>query len=55
MLLTRLGMQPDEIVFVDDDEESLATAIALGIRAIQFRSTAQTIAAFDSALLEQRV
>ena len=46
-------MRPKEVVFVDDNEENVSAALSLGIHAIQFSSTEQTIAALDSALHRQ--
>ena len=40
----RLGVQPGEIVFLDDAEVSVAAARELGIHAILFRETNQAIA-----------
>ena len=40
----RLGVQPAEMVFLDDVEANVASARACGIHAILFRDTAQAIA-----------
>jgi putative hydrolase of the HAD superfamily len=40
----RLGVQPEETVFVDDMAENVQGARAVGIRSIQFKSTEQAIA-----------
>jgi putative hydrolase of the HAD superfamily len=42
ILLERLGAAPGEVVFVDDVEENLTPARALGMRCVRFASTAQT-------------
>lgn len=49
----RLGMQPGEIVFLDDAEPNVAAACALGIHAILFRDTAQAIADITACLRAQ--
>jgi len=41
--MERLGVGPEEAVFVDDVAENVAAAQALGMRGIQFKSTAQTM------------
>ncbi len=46
----RLGVQPAEMVFVDDVEVNIAAAQVLGIHAIRFRDTAQTIADLQACL-----
>jgi putative hydrolase of the HAD superfamily len=53
----RLGVQPQEMVFLDDVPASVAAARALGIHAIVFVSTAQAIADVRACLVapeEQR-
>lgn len=40
----RLGVRPDESVFVDDSEKNVRAARRLGMKAIRFRDTRQTIA-----------
>jgi putative hydrolase of the HAD superfamily len=50
LLLDRLQTQPDETVFVDDNAENVAAAVALGVQAIQFHSTAQAIASLEAVL-----
>lgn len=47
---TRLAVQPQEMVFLDDVEESVTAAQAVGIHAVQFRDTAQAIADVDACL-----
>jgi HAD superfamily hydrolase (TIGR01509 family) len=39
----RLGVQPDEAVFVDDLVENVQAAQAFGMWSIQFKSTQQAI------------
>lgn len=41
MVLNELGADPKECVFIDDAEENLVSAAALGMRAIHFRDAAQ--------------
>jgi len=41
MVLEKIGLRPDECVFIDDKEEYLAPAESIGIRTILFRSTPQ--------------
>ncbi len=38
----RLGVRPEDAAFVDDVAENVAAAQAIGMRGIQFKSTAQT-------------
>ena len=40
----RLGVQPTEMLFLDDNQQNVATAQALGIHAIHCRDTEQAIA-----------
>ena len=46
----RLGVQPAEIIFLDDVEPNVAAARACGIHAIFFRETAQAIADIQAVL-----
>lgn len=46
----RLGVQPEEIVFLDDVDAAVAAARELGIHAILFRDTAQAIADINTCL-----
>jgi epoxide hydrolase-like predicted phosphatase len=46
----RLGVQPDEMIFLDDAEKCSTAARELGIHAILFRDTEQAIADIDSCL-----
>ncbi len=46
----RLGVQPAEIVFLDDVEVCVAAARAFGMRAILFRDNAQAIADIEACL-----
>jgi epoxide hydrolase-like predicted phosphatase len=46
----RLGLQPEEIIFLDDVEQHIVAARAIGIQAIQFRETAQAIADIQACL-----
>ncbi len=47
----RLGIEPGEIVFLDDMIENVDAARRLGIRAVQFQNNAQAIAAVQNYLL----
>ena len=51
LCLSRLGMRPEETVFVDDVEDNCAAARALGMAAVHFRDTAQAIRDLDALLL----
>jgi epoxide hydrolase-like predicted phosphatase len=46
----RLGVRPDEAVFLDDVEENVVAAREVGMRAVQFRDTAQAIADVEACL-----
>jgi len=46
----RLGVQPVEMAFLDNVEESVAAARELGIHAILFEETAQAIAGIEACL-----
>ncbi len=46
----RLGIQPAEMIFVDDVAPNVDAARALGIRGVLFRDTAQAIAEIDAYL-----
>ncbi|NJQ17152.1 HAD family phosphatase [Streptomyces bohaiensis] len=46
----RLGVSPEETVFVDDNPACVEAAGALGFHTVHFRDTAQTIAAIDGRL-----
>jgi epoxide hydrolase-like predicted phosphatase len=48
----RLGVQPEEAVFVDDLAENVEGARAVGMKGIQFKSTTQVIAAVRQYLDE---
>ena len=50
IMLERLGITPEEAVFVDDSAENVEAAHALGIYSIQFCSTEQTISELDALL-----
>jgi HAD superfamily hydrolase (TIGR01509 family) len=41
--LDRLGVQPEEALFIDDEVRYIASAQALGMRAVQFRDSTQAI------------
>ena len=46
----RLGVQPAEMIFLDDVEGHIAVARELGIHAIHFKETAQAIADIEACL-----
>ncbi|GAC1460924.1 MAG: hypothetical protein PVSMB4_19740 [Ktedonobacterales bacterium] len=46
----RLGVRPDEIVFLDDVEQNVAAAAAFGLHAILFHDNAQAIADIQACL-----
>lgn len=48
--LTRLGMQPDEVMFVDDKERNVDAAHQLGMHIVHFKNTAQAIAEVQAFL-----
>lgn len=50
LLLERMKVQPSEAIFVDDFEENVAGARWVGMQAIRFLSTQQTIAAVRALL-----
>ena len=50
--LERLAIAPAEAVFIDDSQENVAAARALGIRTIHFCSTRQTIAELEALLAQ---
>jgi epoxide hydrolase-like predicted phosphatase len=50
MTSERLGVQPAEMIFLDDHERPLVAARQLGIHAILFQNTAQAIADIEAVL-----
>jgi putative hydrolase of the HAD superfamily len=48
--LDRLGVQPEEALFIDDEARYVAVAQALGMHAVQFRDTPQAIAEIRQGL-----
>src|SRR5215467_8640970 len=46
----RLGVQPTEMLFLDDVQQMVEAALALGINAIHFRETEQAIAEIEAVL-----
>jgi putative hydrolase of the HAD superfamily len=50
LLCERLGLPPDEIIFLDDVAVHVAAARKLGIHAIQYQDNAQAIADIESLL-----
>jgi epoxide hydrolase-like predicted phosphatase len=51
----RLGVQPGEVIFVDDAEPHIAAARACGMHAILFSNTQQAIAEIEARLQAQAV
>ncbi len=51
--LNRLGVQPGEVIFVDDEPGYVEGARALGMQTVQFNDTAQTILAIKHLLQQQ--
>jgi putative hydrolase of the HAD superfamily len=47
---TQLGIQPDEMVFVDDVEGHIQTARSLGIKGVVFKDNAQAISEVERLL-----
>lgn len=47
---SRLGVQPQEVIFVDDELRFIAAAQSLSMRSIQFKNTRQAIAEIRSYL-----
>jgi HAD superfamily hydrolase (TIGR01509 family) len=47
---TRLGVQPDDALFIDDEARYIAGAQAVGMRGVQFLDSAQTITALHALL-----
>ncbi|OJV95363.1 MAG: hypothetical protein BGO39_25165 [Chloroflexi bacterium 54-19] len=52
---TQLGIQPDEMVFVDDVEGHIQTARSLGIKGVIFKDNTQAIAEVEQLLKEATV
>lgn len=50
LCLDRLGLPPEETVFVDNVEENCAAARALGMAAVLFQDTAQAVRDLDALL-----
>jgi len=53
LALDRLGAQPQETIFVDDDAVFIAAAEALGMRTVPFKDNAQAIAAIQALLRQE--
>lgn len=49
-IATRLGMLPEECVFIDDQPRYCEGAVVVGMKAIHYQNTAQTIAAVEELL-----
>lgn len=50
LLCERLGVQPEEVIFLDDVGEAVDAAREIGIHAILFKATAQAIADIEACL-----
>jgi len=50
LVLSRLGLKPQETIFIDDREEFLNGAAQLGIHTVQFKDTQQTIGEVNTQL-----
>jgi putative hydrolase of the HAD superfamily len=50
LALMRLGVQPHEVVFVDDKERNVEAAGRLGMSTVHFKSTAQAISEVQTLL-----
>lgn len=46
----RLGLQPNEVIFVDDHQEVYASAQEMGMHCIEFRDNAQVIAEIEACI-----
>jgi len=46
----RLGLRPNEIIFVDDHDDLMTSARELGIHCIEFKDNAQTMAQIESLI-----
>jgi putative hydrolase of the HAD superfamily len=55
LLPERIGVQPNEIVFLDDGEMCITGARACGIHAILFKDNAQAIAEIEAYLWEEEI
>ena len=50
LTLERLGVQPDEAIFIDDNPVNIAAARAAGLHVIPFETPAQALAALEALL-----
>lgn len=50
LTLERLGVQPDEAIFIDDNPANIAAARAVGLHVIAFATPAQALAALEALL-----
>ena len=50
--LALLGAQADEVIFLDDRDDNVAAAAALGVRSVQFTDPARARAAVTAHLTE---
>lgn len=46
----RLGLQPSEVIFVDDHEEVMVSAREMGMHCIEFKDNAQVIAEIEACI-----
>lgn len=51
----RLGVQPEEVIFLDDKEENVEASISVGMSGIVFKSTEQAIADIQKCLEAYRI
>jgi len=47
----KLGLQPNEIIFVDDHEDVYASAVEMGMHCFEFKNNAQIIAEIEACIL----
>jgi epoxide hydrolase-like predicted phosphatase len=50
MACEKLGLQPNEIIFVDDHAEVYASAVELGMHCLEFKNNAQIIADVEACI-----
>lgn len=48
--IQRMGVEPEEIVFIDDVPRNIAAASEMGIQAVRFRDTAQAVTELEARL-----
>ena len=50
MACERLGLQPNEVIFVDDHEDVYASAVEMGMHCIEFKDNPQVIADIEACI-----